>query len=132
MDQTSSMVNDAKRTEKIANPEKSKAQYKKHQLFMSTLLLISIFFAVTVLQTAFQAQKTQYETGNNDLNARCQNPLEYSPYFLDANHFYSNIGYVMLGITFNLIVFWKSRKYQKYEKKRQKEKNNEEDTGADN
>ena len=64
-----------KRTENIANPEKSKARYKKNQLFLGTLLLISIFYAVTVLQTAFQAQKTQRETGNNDIcffNARCQ------------------------------------------------------------
>ena len=111
-----------KRTEKIAKKEKSKDRYKKNKLFMGTLFLVSIFYAVTVLQTAFHAQKTQYETGNNDIcffNARCQNPLVYSAAFLDFNHFYSNIGYVMLGITFNLIVYWKSRKYRAYEKKRQ-------------
>ena len=111
-----------KRTENIANPEKSKARYKKNQLFLGTLLLISIFYAVTVLQTAFHAQKTQHRTGNNDIcfyNARCQNPLQYSMGILDFNHFYSNIGYVMLGITFNLIVYWKSKKYQKYEEERQ-------------
>ena len=109
-----------KRTEKIAKKEKSKDRYKKNKLFMGTLFLVSIFYAVTVLQTAYEAQKNQYETGNNDIcffNARCQNPLMYSAAFLDFNHFYSNIGYVMLGITFNLIVFLKSRVYQKYEKK---------------
>ena len=108
-----------KRTGKIANPEESKARYKKNQLYMGGLLIISIFYAVTVLQTAFDAQKTQYETGNNDIcyfNARCQNPLLYSSAFLDFNHFYSNIGYVMLGLTFNLIVFLKDKEYQKHEK----------------
>ena len=40
-----------KRTDVISDPKKSKARYKKNQLFMGSLLLISIFYAVTVLQT---------------------------------------------------------------------------------
>ena len=117
-----------KRTDMISDPKKSKARYKKNQLFMGSLLLISIFYAVTVLQTAFHAQKTQLETGNNDIcyfNARCQNPLLYSSFLLDFNHFYSNIGYVILGVTFNLIVAWKAKAYEKFEienKKKEEEK----------
>ena len=104
-----------KRTERVNGPEKSKARYKKNQLFMGGLLIISIFYATTVMQTAFHAQRTQYESGNNDIcyyNARCQIPLRYSSCFLDFNHFYSNIGYIILGITFNVIVYLKNEKYQ--------------------
>ena len=108
-----------KRTERVNGPEKSKARYKKNQLFMGGLLIISIFYATTVLQTAFHAQRTQYESGNNDIcyyNARCQIPLRYSSWFLDFNHFYSNIGYIILGITFNMIVYLKNKKYQEQAK----------------
>ena len=108
-----------KRTERVNGPEKSKARYKKNQLFMGGLLIISIFYATTVLQTAFHAQRTQYESGNNDIcyyNARCQIPLRYSSWFLDFNHFYSNIGYIILGITFNVIVYRKNKKYQEQAK----------------
>ena len=81
--------------------EKSRARYKKNQLYMGGLLIISVFYAVTVLQTAFHAQKVQYETGNNDIcyyNSRCQIPLRFG-HFLDFNHFFSNLGYVVFGLT---------------------------------
>ena len=52
-----------KRIQPLTPPIKSKARYKKNQLFMGGLFIISMFYAVTVLQTAFHAQRVQYETG---------------------------------------------------------------------
>ena len=82
---------------------------------MGGLFIISIFYAVTVLQTAFAAQRMAYETGNNDIcyfNSRCQIPLLYTvQFFLDFNHFFSNLGYVVFGLTFIGIVYMKSKRY---------------------
>ena len=94
--------------------DKSRTLYKKNQLYMVILFIISIFYAVNVLQTAFHAKVVQYQTGNNDIcyyNSRCQNPLLYTRYFLDFNHFFSNLGYVVFGLTYIGIVYMKSRKY---------------------
>ena len=63
---------------------------------MGGLFIISMFYAVTVLHTAFNAQKMQYKTGNNDIcyyNPRCQIPLLYTTHFLDFNHFLSNLSF---------------------------------------
>merc|ERR1719454_611219 len=80
-------------TTKLIQPEKSRSRYQKNELFMGGLLIVSIFYAVTVLQTAFKDQRRQDETGNYDIcyyNARCQIPLGET--FLDFNHFFSNLG----------------------------------------
>ena len=107
-----------KRTSQLCAVGKSRARYQKNQLFIGVLFIISIFYATTVLQTAFTAQQTQYKTGNNDIcyyNSRCQIPLHYNTtlprYFLDFNHFFSNLGYVVFGFTFIGIVYMKSRRY---------------------
>ena len=104
-----------RRTLPLTAPNKSKSRYKKNQLFMGGLFIISIFYAVTVLQTAFAAQRMSYETGNNDIcyfNSRCQIPLLYTIQFvLDFNHVFSNLGYVVFGFTFIGIVYMKSKRY---------------------
>ena len=107
-----------KRTVRLANIKASKQRYKKNQLYMGGLFIISLFYGVTVLQTAFYAQRKQYESGNNDIcyyNTRCQNPLiyttGYASHFLDFNHVFSNIGYVVFGLTFIRIVHMQSKKY---------------------
>jgi len=99
-------------TMKLIQPEKSRSRYQKNELFMGGLLIVSIFYAVTVLQTAFNDQRRQHATGNYDIcyyNARCQIPLGES--FLDFNHFFSNLGYIVFGFTFIGIVFIKGRKF---------------------
>ena len=99
----------------LTPPDKSRAQYKKNQLYMVILFIISIFYTVNVLQTAYQAQAMQLETGNNDVcfyNSRCQIPLLYTSYFLDFNHFFSNLGYLVFGLTFMFIVYVKSKRYE--------------------
>ena len=63
---------------------------------MGGLFIISMFYAVTVLHTAFNAWRMQYKTGNNDIcyyNPRCQIPLLYTTHFLDFNHFLSNLSF---------------------------------------
>ena len=104
-----------KRTMALGAKDKSKVRYQKNQLFMSGLFIISIFYAVTVLQTAFHAQRMQFKTGDNDIcyyNSRCQIPLLYTSHFLDFNHFFSNLGYVIFGLTFIGIVYMQAKKYQ--------------------
>jgi len=99
-------------TMKLIMPEKSRSRYQKNELFMGGILIVSIFYAVTVLQTAFNAQRRQHETGDYDIcyyNARCQIPLGEN--FLDFNHFFSNLGYIVFGFTFIGIVFIKGKKF---------------------
>jgi len=99
-------------TRKMILPEKSRSRYQKNELFMGGILIVSIFYAVTVLQTAFSAQKRQHETGDYDIcyyNSRCQIPLGES--FLDFNHFFSNLGYIVFGFTFIGIVHIKGKKF---------------------
>ena len=99
-------------TTKMTLPEKSRSRYQKNELFMGGLLMVSIFYAVTVLQTAFNDQARQHKTGNYDIcyyNSRCQIPLGDS--FLDFNHFFSNLGYIVFGFTFIGIVAIKGKKF---------------------
>merc|ERR1719500_2730979 len=105
----------AERAKRVGSTSKSKTRYQKNQLYMGGLFIISMFYAVTVLQTAFHAQRTQFETGNNDIcyyNSRCQIPLLYTSHFLDFNHFFSNLGYVVFGLTFIGIVYMQAKRYQ--------------------
>ena len=91
--------------EKLDRPEMKKSMYKKDGLYMGNLLLVSIFYSIAVFQLAFQSAAKQKETGNYNIcyfNSRCQIPV--GP-FLDFNHFYSNLGYVVFGLIFAGIVF---------------------------
>ena len=100
------------RTYKFNDPSMSKSLYQKNSLFMGGFLIVSIFYAVTVFQTAFNAQAEQKTTQNNDIcyfNSRCQMPLTDS--FLDFNHFFSNLGYIIFGSTFIGIVYLKTKKH---------------------
>ena len=53
------------RAKRVGSTSKSKARYQKNQLYMGGLFIISMFYAVIVLHTAFNAQKMQYKTGNS-------------------------------------------------------------------
>ena len=98
-------VNLLKLSEKLNKPEMKKSMYKKDGLYMGNLLLVSIFYSIAVFQLAFQSAAKQKESGNYNIcyfNSRCQIPV--GP-FLDFNHFYSNLGYVVFGLIFAGIVF---------------------------
>ena len=99
--------------EKLDIPERSKSVYQKSNLFMGNFLLMSIFYSLAVLQLAFQSAAKQTNTGNNDIcyyNTLCQKPL--GP-FLDFNHFFSNLGYVVFGVIFICIVYFKHQRLEK-------------------
>lgn len=92
--------------ENLDSPKKSGSRYRKNELFMGNLFIISIFYTVTVMQTAFDAEKRQYLTGDYNIcyyNSRCQIPLGEK--FLDFNHFFSNMGYILFGLTFIVAAF---------------------------
>ena len=99
-------------TTKMTLPKKSRSRYQKNELFMGGFLMVNIFYAVTVLQTAFNDQARQHKTGNYDIcyyNSRCQIPLGDS--FLDFNHSLSSLGYIIFGFTFIGIVAIKGKKF---------------------
>jgi len=98
---------------KLDVPDRSKSIYQKSNLYMGNFLLMSVFYSLAVLQLAFQSAAKQSESGNNDIcyyNSLCQKPL--GP-FLDFNHFFSNLGYVVFGVLFNCIVYFKHKRFEK-------------------
>ncbi|XP_045025828.1 SID1 transmembrane family member 1 isoform X2 [Daphnia magna] len=73
---------------------------QKSQRYMWNLLIVSIFYALPVLQLVIIYQKIVNDTGDQDLcyfNFLCSHPLGD---LTDFNHVYSNIGYVLLGFLF--------------------------------
>jgi len=103
-------------SEKLDIPDRSKSVYQKSNLFMGNFLLMSIFYSLAVLQLAFQSAGKQKSSGNNDIcyyNSLCQKPL--GP-FLDFNHFFSNLGYIVFGVIFNCIVYFKQARFEKCKK----------------
>nr|SVE82072.1 EOG090X0A5X [Daphnia magna] len=73
---------------------------QKSQRYMWHLLIVSIFYALPVLQLVIIYQKIVNDTGDQDLcyfNFLCSHPLGD---LTDFNHVYSNIGYVLLGFLF--------------------------------
>ena len=97
---------------KLSNPTRSRSVYKKDKLYISSFLLMSIFYSIAVLQLAFRQAAKYRSEGNFDIcyfNSRCQVPL--GP-FLDFNHFLSNLGYAVFGIIFIGIVYMKQRRFE--------------------
>ena len=98
---------------KLKVADRSKSLYQKSNLYMGGLALMSIFYSLAVLQLAFQAADKQKKEENNDIcyyNGLCQNPWKV---FLDFNHFFSNLGYVVFGIVFIMIVYFKQSRYER-------------------
>ena len=97
---------------KLSDPTRSRSVYKKDKLYMSSFLLMSIFYSIAVLQLAFRQAAKYRSEGNFDIcyfNSRCQVPL--GP-FLDFNHFLSNLGYAVFGIIFIGIVYMKQKRFE--------------------
>ena len=97
------------------NEGKCATTYRKNDLYLGNLLLISIFYSIAVLQLAFQTAYEQKKSGNNDIcyfNSLCQNPLWK---MLDFNHFLSNLGYVMFGFLFAVLVYLRRRRYDQFQ-----------------
>ncbi|KAL3885454.1 hypothetical protein ACJMK2_025511 [Sinanodonta woodiana] len=81
-----------------------KRQAKHYRLYSKNLLTIAIFYGLPVIQLVLTYQTVLNETGNQDLcyyNFDCAHPLGPISSF---NNVFSNIGYLMLGILFLLMV----------------------------
>lgn len=81
-----------------------KRMEKNYRLYLTNLFTISVFYGLPVLQLVMTYQKVLNTTGNQDIcyyNFACAHPLGYLSAF---NNIYSNIGYVMLGILFLILV----------------------------
>ncbi|ODM86750.1 SID1 transmembrane family member 1 [Orchesella cincta] len=86
---------------------------KKSQLYLYTLFTVAVFYALPVVQLVFTYQRVLHTTGNQDLcyyNYLCSHPLWL---LSDFNHVYSNVGYIMLGLLFLLLVLRKERMHEK-------------------
>lgn len=90
-----------------------KRQEKNYKLFCRNLVAISIFYGLPVLQLVMTYQKVLHETGNQDIcyyNFDCSRPLGLLSAF---NNVFSNIGYIMLGSLFLLLVWRRDLVYKK-------------------
>lgn len=86
---------------------------KSTKRYVSTLAVVAAFYILPVLQFVLLYQQVLNDTGNEDLcyyNYMCLHPLGSLTTF---NHMFSNIGYVMLGLLFIMIVHVEQkRKYE--------------------
>lgn len=77
---------------------------KNYGLFYKNLAAISIFYGLAVLQLVLTYQRVLNVTGNQDIcyyNFDCAHPLGLITSF---NNVFSNIGYILLGILFLILV----------------------------
>ncbi|ELU16106.1 hypothetical protein CAPTEDRAFT_124794, partial [Capitella teleta] len=86
---------------------------KKYKLFAWNLLVIAIFYGLPVIQLVITYQQVLNNSGNQDLcfyNFFCATPFGVLSAF---NNIFSNIGYVMLGFLFLILVFRRDRQYKR-------------------
>ena len=86
------------------DPEKSKS---KSFVYQWNLITIATFYGLPVIQLVVTYQNVLNQTGNEDLcyyNFLCAHPWGL---LSDFNHVFSNLGYVMLGGLFMMIVWRK-------------------------
>ncbi|OQV22057.1 SID1 transmembrane family member 2 [Hypsibius exemplaris] len=98
---------------------------KRDRAYNWTLLIIAIFYALPVVQLVLTYQRVMKSTGNMDLcyyNFKCAHPLGR---LNDFNHIFSNIGYVLLGALFVLIVWKRQTAHDMHEREANR---NEEET----
>ncbi|KAK2846937.1 hypothetical protein Q5P01_009936 [Channa striata] len=77
---------------------------KKYQIYFWNIATIAVFYALPVIQLVITYQTVVNVTGNQDIcyyNFLCAHPLGALSSF---NNILSNVGYVMLGLLFLLIV----------------------------
>ncbi|OQV21998.1 SID1 transmembrane family member 1 [Hypsibius exemplaris] len=86
---------------------------KKDRQYRWSMITICIFYGLPVAQLVLTYQRVLRSTGNEDLcyyNFACANPLGF---LSDFNHVFSNIGYLMLGFLFILLVRRRQMQYIK-------------------
>ncbi|XP_033115413.1 SID1 transmembrane family member 1-like isoform X2 [Anneissia japonica] len=85
----------------------------KYRLYHWNLITIAVFYALPVIQLVVTYQTVLNITGNEDIcyyNFLCANPAGVISAF---NNVFSNIGYMMLGILFLLLVYRREYMYKK-------------------
>ncbi|KAJ8316317.1 hypothetical protein KUTeg_006331 [Tegillarca granosa] len=93
--------------------KKMTRQNKKYTIYWRNLVALSIFYGLPVIQLVITYQKVLHITGDQDIcyyNFDCAHPLGVLTAF---NNVFSNIGYVMLGFLFLIIVYRRSLIYKK-------------------
>ncbi|GIY38599.1 SID1 transmembrane family member 1 [Caerostris darwini] len=93
--------------------KKEKYLSDRTKVYSWNLLTVAVFYGLPVIQLVYINQRIVNMTGNQDLcyyNFLCSHKVGV---FSDFNHVYSNIGYVMLGILFLLLV-WRRDTMDKY------------------
>lgn len=85
---------------------------RKSYLYLYNVLTVAVFYGLPVVQLVFTYQNVLNETGQQDLcyyNFLCAHPLGF---FSDANHLFSNVGYMVFGLLFLWIVHRRERLHQ--------------------
>jgi len=96
----------------LAKKEK-KYLKKKYRLYHWNLVIIAVFYALPVVQLVITYQKVLNSSGDEDIcyyNFFCAHPLGVVSAF---NNVWSNIGYVMLGFLFFLLVLRRDRQHKR-------------------
>ena len=82
----------------------------RSKVYLYLVPLVSLYYFIPAIQFAFQAKENEEISGSIDLcyhNFKCQRPWWI---FSDFNHVISNMAYWLLGLSFMIIVFIKSKK----------------------
>lgn len=85
---------------------------KKYRLYHWNLMIIAVFYALPVVQLVITYQEVLNFSGDQDIcyyNFFCAHPLGVLSAF---NNVFSNIGYVMLGFLFLLLVMRRDRQHK--------------------
>lgn len=86
---------------------------KKYQIYFWNIATIAVFYALPVIQLVITYQTVVNVTGNQDIcyyNFLCAHPLGALSAF---NNILSNLGYIMLGMLFLLIVLQRELNYNR-------------------
>lgn len=90
----------------------------KSRLYLYYLGTIAVFYTLPVVQLVITYQNVLHVTGNQDLcyyNFLCAHPLGL---LSDFNHVFSNLGYIVLGLLFILLTYF--REHKEYDEERNK------------
>ena len=89
----------------------------RSEMFGWLVVIVGIYYSLPVFQLVFNYQRQTDETGNKDIcyyNYLCTYP--WGP-FQDYGHIFSNIGYIISGIFFIVVVHLRKYKYRQLLKK---------------
>ena len=81
--------------------------YRKSSLYMPLIFIVGIFYFLPAFSAASYKMVEIEDSGNRDIcfyNGYCRKPVQMIWKIQDFNHIFSNIGYIILGFIFFLIV----------------------------